>query len=386
MGSSSSSNSDESDDGNLSKLKQIKENLFQDVDQNLNEKTVKLFVAKIQALADDAWGSCFPAPPDLLEGAKEGNLRQSPWAAQTNTYTSIVLHLLNCDSEGRLAGAPVLTGSLAKKTAVDPHMSDIDLVLEFKNFEPTEAFLNEQLSWVEEQLKKGDLPGKISRRGFYFRLEKPVASVRQVYGYGEESAQAEVAAEDNTFAKKEAKYIHIEANPVAHRSSVDILIGGKFLSISQHFHAGNTDEWVYWAATCSHTCVEFVSSQGPDVLTAIRALKAWRDTLGIKKGRFKPSSFLLELICIKANELHLHKKDSPNPKEIFTEALVILQKPFDDIDIKWTKHYPLEAVSDHIRQQRPLVLDPTNPTNNVVRQSNLERIQGPARDLLAHLR
>ena len=111
--------------------------------------------------------------------------------------------------------------------------------------------------------------------------------------------------------------------------------------------------------------------------TAIRALKTWRDTLGIKKGKYRPSSFLLELVCVWAYEEAQHQRVPPHPyhaHHVFVDALRLLALP--EIRLAWwnfptTKRYSESGVPEEILKQRPLVLDPIKPWNNVVREENL---------------
>ena len=59
----------------------------------------------------------------------------------------------------------------------------------------------------------------------------------------------------------------------------------------------------------------------------------------------------------------------------------MLAAPAQQLCIKWDKNvraYSLECVPHPVLASRPLVLDPFNPGNNVVRKENLKKVRGYA--------
>ena len=347
------------------------------------------------------WAGLFP-PPDLLPllqaiaGAGDsGEAKLSvavakKWAMFIPTAQSLVLLLNRANLNGLLRID--WAGSVAKGTAVDPFTADLDMVLIFRDFTPGNKGKEHDrlLLAVEEALKATDLQATISRRAFYFsadlaKLDDGGAEVA-VPGpttMGTETISDYLGAAPPSapppLVKLEAKYIHIvpERGP-----SVDLLIGGDVPnSVMDVFRDDNKDEHLFWSASCAAKCVEFVRKQPPQVLTAIRALKAWRNELGIQKGKFRPSSFLLELLCIAAYE----RRGADTPRAVFINALKMIAAPDTEIEITWTTYYTMDHVPAHVAVQRPLVLDPIKPYNNVVRPANLKFARKHAQWSLNHL-
>ena len=161
--------------------------------------------------------------------------------------------------------------------------------------------------------------------------------------------------------------------------SADILLGGQLPPLREAFNLEHPEKWTYWSASSSPLCVEFVSHQPKYVHLAIRVLKAWRNELGIRKSRFRPSSFLLELLCIDADrELRTtqqkkHKKViHPTAGDVFWQAMNTLAGDAEAINIYWTDNYALDMIPPMTFATRPLVLDPCQPYNNIVIKDNFK--------------
>jgi len=370
----------------------------------------------IRHLSQVNWGSKFPTfdlrkhwtkiieilmkhPDAHPEEGLELEGEEKKWWAYLLTAIEVARVLIKAASRSNRLDDIVWTGSIAKGTAVDPASSDVDIVCIFQNFQGAEH--DDLLEWVNEALEDGAFQATISQRAFYFRIRvglsdeqvpesspsrdtRPSPGVQSFSYNGCPKTADEVDSDEQTdvkeprqLVKKEARYMHLdpEIGP-----PVDVLIGGKFTSVSDLFREENREEWIFYGPTCSVATVEFVREQPTHILTAIRALKSWRDVCAIKKGGSRPSSFLLELICIYSGQ----NTRTTSAQKVFVEALKVLALPHEEICIYWTENYNKDKIGE-LLDVRPLVLDPLKPWNNVVRKRNLAMIRPKARIALAVL-
>jgi hypothetical protein len=335
---------------------------------------------------DSDWILRFPAPrlsPELLQLAVSGQglePRQrraipSKWQPFIVTLQEVSNRLYRAaDDDGVALERMVVVGSIAKGTAVSPEVADLDVVLVFKDFQPRGgAEHDDHLHWLRTVLQRQ--PARpadiISERGFYFRASSTVESHSLgVASIGRTGAAVPTSSTDSA-SKREAKYVHIER---ATGPSIDLLVGGNLPAgrrACDVFRADNHEDWVYWSASCAPQGDEYVRGQPTIVLNAIRALKAWRDALEIQKGKFRPSSFLLELLCISAYQ-HGYARTAP---QVFWHAMQTIASSATDLKITWnagSRDYDLSMVPASMLSWRPLVLDPIKPWNNVVRAANLK--------------
>ena len=327
-------------------------------------------------------------------GRREFAEQLAKWHAFITTAQPFLSRLLpppdsESGSEWPVSGV-LWAGSVAKQTAVSPDVADIDLVLVCKHYEPCEEFVDKMLTWVETKLREGpDIVSELSRRAFYFRHATKILPAVQQQQPGSEPpvcrcsyiTQSATSPEPE-YLKREAKYIQAK---YPNGKSVDILIGGELPPLAHAFSRKNEAEWVHWGPSCTTLCVDFVMKQPSFVRTAIRALKAWRDSLGIKQRGRRPSSFLMELICIHAYQTIIAldpaagDAGSTSAQDVFWASIRILSSPAAGMNILWTEetggYYALDLIPPEVLAQRPLVLDPVKPWNNVVRASNLKWAQ-----------
>jgi hypothetical protein len=264
--------------------------------------------------SSDGWGMFVPSLFVLLR-----RLRDAPPLLRFNRLSKIIL-----------------AGSIAKRTAVSASSADLDIVLLFEDFQATKDENDKLVEWVEKALKSGgDIGLELSLRSFldysgehyYFghlresdfenqgpEIKKSImkratagstpATVTnekhiqrrcpQSTGYGyyatPPSPHPAERKKSATEPKPSAKYVHVVGPSGV--CSADILLGGIMPPIKEAFSADHRESWIYWSASSAPLCVEFVSRQPEYVRTAIRVLKAWRNELGIRKSRFRPSSLL----------------------------------------------------------------------------------------------
>lgn len=106
--------------------------------------------------------------------------------------------------------------------------------------------------------------------------------------------------------------------------------------------------------------VQFVARQPGSVKMTIRLLKWWRDQQDWDSPQKEPSNELLELVAI-----HVSAQSKPkDQQEAIASAMAALSN-FDQISVVWSNFYSKAEVSSELLSQRPLVMDPTNPTFNV---------------------
>jgi hypothetical protein len=106
-------------------------------------------------------------------------------------------------------------------------------------------------------------------------------------------------------------------------------------------------------------------------LTAIRALKDWRNALKIFKPWLTISSFALELLAIATNQ----DLECSSSRDVFISVLRVLCGTDKSINVFWTTYYGKDMIPQDVLVQRPLVLDPAKPWNNTVQKSNLTIIR-----------
>ncbi|KAJ1460265.1 hypothetical protein M885DRAFT_510085 [Pelagophyceae sp. CCMP2097] len=318
----------------------------------------------LKHLNEAEWESRFAAPDldaTLRAGAPLAQ-EDAAWGQHSETFAEVVRVLRAADGAGRLCDV-VLAGSVAKNTAVSPKTADLDLVAMFRDFEPRCDYA-ELLAWIEKTLEASDIQAELSERQFYI---PGVGGIRR--WVGPETA-VEVGRcsylQEAPFMMREAAYIHLEPEV---GPSVDILVGGDVSA--DPWRPENRDIWGLMAASTNRRGVDYVRRRPAHVRCAIRALKTWRDALGIKSKKFKPSSFLLELLCVWAAD----KGGARDPRAVFVGALELLALPKDELCLVSYEEYTEAAVPPETLRQRPLVLDPIKPWNNVVREDNLKRVR-----------
>lgn len=121
----------------------------------------------------------------------------------------------------------------------------------------------------------------------------------------------------------------------------------------------------------------FVKSRPVKLKNLLQLVKFWY--LKCLKPKYRrvalPSKYALELLTIYAWEMGTDESESFSLDEGLVAVMELLQN-YEDICIYWTKYYDFqnEAVKNQIKQQlkesRPVILDPADPTNNLGRKRN----------------
>lgn len=118
----------------------------------------------------------------------------------------------------------------------------------------------------------------------------------------------------------------------------------------------------------------FVKSRPTKLKSLLRLVKHWY--LQYVKRKYRkaavPPKYALELLTIYAWEMGTNKNESFNLDEGFIAVMKLL-RDYEDICIYWTKYYDFENevvrifIKKQLKECRPIILDPADPTNNLGR-------------------
>lgn len=225
-------------------------------------------------------------------------------------------------------------GSHAKGTDTAYH-KDLDVVVKIEEFDP--ARLSEYLSWVEEAM-------------IYGRLE--VSNARQ-----------------------SNKAFQFELKGMA----VDILVTGDLNQLASSWPACfanmSPKDRDCWSVACtdeSLTFMQMTASKQPLCKEVTRIAKYWRDRVIVDwPTGSRPSSFLLQLlvcnVCF-SNSDFAGSGSGMVIERLFTCFLQCIVE-FEKLDAIWPGHFDSEVLPPEVMiDESPLILDPTNPHNNVAKQ------------------
>ncbi|XP_028407355.1 2'-5'-oligoadenylate synthase 1A-like [Dendronephthya gigantea] len=243
-------------------------------------------------------------------------------------------------------------GSLGKGTAVKGN-SDIDLVMILNDVRDAED-LKRQLPGI-----KNDVKEKLRHLPRSFTIN---------------------SLTDTTFSVKfsvEGKHGDID---------VDLLPAFKFEDLGSLYERMRDDLYhaEYYSAALAKQQVDFVEGYPANVKNLIRLVKHWKKKMVRPSSprRRIPNSYLMELITI-----HLWKQNKGydgtfNTLKAFHGVMEAL-KEYRSLNVTWTTNYSTSQIPSEIRRQRPLVMDPANPTNNVCATFDWDEIKEEAGRVLA---
>lgn len=244
-------------------------------------------------------------------------------------------------------------GSLGKGTAIRGR-SDIDLVLILNEVKSAED-LKEKLPGIKEEIIKtlrensrqlSIVPNSISEREFLVKF-----SVEGLH--------------DNI--------------------DVDLLPTFYFEDLKRLYRTmrADTDHVEYYSAALVEQQVEFVKNYSANVKSLIRLVKYWRKTMVVpyEAKRKIPKSYVMELITIHLSEKHNVNGGTFNTLKAFRSIMEEL-KNYESLNIIWTKNYSRCEIPGAIRTERPLLMDPANPMNNLGSTFVWEEIENAAKQVL----
>ncbi|XP_067121216.1 2'-5'-oligoadenylate synthase 1A-like [Centruroides vittatus] len=129
----------------------------------------------------------------------------------------------------------------------------------------------------------------------------------------------------------------------------------------------STDGYRYSSSLCE-TQANFINNQSQFVHNFIRLAKFWNKTLFIS-GYIRGQSYLIEVIALYVATKQENRYHNVSILKTFQRFLKMMIN-LDNMRIIFTEckvwnHQGARFPPDYILQQRPLVLDPTNPFNNL---------------------
>ncbi|XP_067138912.1 inactive 2'-5'-oligoadenylate synthase 1B-like [Centruroides vittatus] len=122
-------------------------------------------------------------------------------------------------------------------------------------------------------------------------------------------------------------------------------------------------EGYIFSSSLAETQAEFVKNQSEFVHNFIRLAKFWNKTLYIK-DYFSGRSSTIETIAIYVAKEEETKHLTVSVRRAFRVFLQLITN-LDDLRIIFEEYYSIDDVNQYILQQKPLVLDPSNPYNNL---------------------
>ena len=249
-----------------------------------------------------------------------------------------------------------LSGSIGKSTAVVRF--DIDLVIFVNNFEPPFQDVLHHLEGYIPNVLRGAEVKKTTRFSVQFVLD----------GFHVDLLPAQNLVSDTTARiPREDQYL----------ATLE-----KVSSLPQR-------ERQYWSAAFSESIVHFMKQKQPFVNAAVRLCKLWKQTCRVTSNTFPSwfTSFLIEIIAVDAAQREMKR----NPHSV---SLVNVLKTFlkrlsspQTLKVNIAEKYTERDIPQEVLRQRPLVMDPVNPFNNVAaRLRDWTTIRILAQETLSSLR
>ena len=133
-----------------------------------------------------------------------------------------------------------------------------------------------------------------------------------------------------------------------------------------------------WKDTKPYSCgfcetvVDFIQNQNEIVHSAIRLAKFWMWTLVLLDHRHG-FSYATELLIAHAAKVLTGRFDELSVPSIFNEYLKQIVN-WQQLKAFWTEYYTENQISSRCRAQMPLLLDPSNPWNNVAMEIPWEKL------------
>ncbi|XP_071831469.1 inactive 2'-5' oligoadenylate synthetase 1C-like [Apostichopus japonicus] len=136
------------------------------------------------------------------------------------------------------------------------------------------------------------------------------------------------------------------------------------LNSSNPFDEGNNQ-----STALTETAVAFVKRKNQlfHCSTLSRLAKFWSKTVCVE-GFHSGRSSIMEYIAIRSTERE-QSTGRENTLKAFRRFLTIVSNP-EEMAIYWTENYKIGDVEPKIKNSRPLLLDPTNPYNNILQRKN----------------
>ena len=167
--------------------------------------------------------------------------------------------------------------------------------------------------------------------------------------------------------------LHVDLLPATNRVPRSEFIRGKRAQEVQHemtlsYLRDSKDPFLegYNQSTgLSETAIEFVTRKNEKYhcSTMARLAKFWSKTVCVEGFHFGRSS-IMEYIAIRSSEIE-QSAGRENTMKTFRRFLEEISNPHE-MSIYWTDYYPKENIPRKFETTRPLLVDPTNPYNNIL--------------------
>jgi len=122
----------------------------------------------------------------------------------------------------------------------------------------------------------------------------------------------------------------------------------------------NLDIRKFYTPSLAKERTQFVARQPSSVKVTMRLVKWWRDQQEWTGRLARPSDELLELSTI-----YSAIQTKPADQKVAIANVMSLLSRFDQMRVVWSNYYSKGDVWKPLLQQRPLLMDPTNPSVNV---------------------
>lgn len=292
----------------------------------------------------------------LLEGFVDGLEIDEEFKRRAKAAGNRVFLLLQRDSEYRLDRVRV-AGSIGKKTSIATGHVDYDCVVFINGEEPPFSDVMDEFEALINNFF--DTPVKTTPYSLQFKLDGIHFDLLP--------ATNEVVRHDTT-----------DTTGVQVARTLDKI---------KRIPAG---EIRYHSAALTEGALSFIQSRSDFVLRFIKLCKCWNR--GVKcNGYISGRSTIIETIAVdvaEEEEREAGQRREPSLRNALTNFLELMRDTAE-INVGFYHNYSRSAVPRHIAKQRPLVLDPSNPKNNLLyglAQSALEPFEEDATEFVDEIR
>eukprot|EP00747_Dinoflagellata_sp_TGD_P130434 gnl/TRDRNA2_/TRDRNA2_174830_c0_seq3.p1 gnl/TRDRNA2_/TRDRNA2_174830_c0~~gnl/TRDRNA2_/TRDRNA2_174830_c0_seq3.p1 ORF type:complete len:547 (+),score=123.11 gnl/TRDRNA2_/TRDRNA2_174830_c0_seq3:81-1721(+) len=231
-------------------------------------------------------------------------------------------------------------GSVGKGTAISG-VADSEVVLFLNGLPPTG-----QSKW---------LPGL---------LKSVAGGLQERLGHQHKVEDVHISGDTICIRTKDLTTVHLQVSPVYQ----------SYANVIQLLRSEIPAARRYYAAALAEEKLRFIEKQPSSVKVTIRLLKWWREQQQWSCAITKPSDEILELLAV-----YSALQTKPASQRLAVANVMSLLSRFDELRIVWPAyHYTKEDIWAPLLNQKPLVMDPTNPFINVADSQAFD-----ARELMA---
>jgi len=148
----------------------------------------------------------------------------------------------------------------------------------------------------------------------------------------------------------------------------DLQYESLLLKLKSMSHIQREKDIRYWSAGFAEATVAYIKQQSPFCNAAIRICKLWKLGCNVTDTTFPLwfTSFLVEIVAVEMAQAEL--RDHPHDASILRVLHKFLRALSEPLQLKILpsgRKYQTEDIPSKILKERPLVLDPVNPFNNL---------------------